>query len=165
MNNLRNCNISIVDWLCMCKNSGETTDYLLLHYEYVHCLWSMVFCLFGLQWVMPERVVDLLACWIRGFWKTSYCWCLEGHSTMCPMEHLERKKPAHLWKGWPFSFRTETIFTFILCMTGWLLEVVILFLPWNNFKIYVTYDYISSFPSTLLVYMGNMLYFTLNKSY
>ena len=26
-------------------------------------LWSMVLCLFGIYWIMPKRVVDLLACW------------------------------------------------------------------------------------------------------
>ncbi len=41
--------------------SGETADHLLLHCAFASELWSMVFCLFGLQWVMPERVVDFLA--------------------------------------------------------------------------------------------------------
>ena len=30
-------------------------------------LWSMVLCLFGIYWIMPKRVVDLLACWKGNF--------------------------------------------------------------------------------------------------
>ena len=30
-------------------------------------LWSLLFCLFGMKWVMPYRVVDLLACWKEQF--------------------------------------------------------------------------------------------------
>lgn len=29
-------------------------------------LWSFVLCLYGLQWVMPKRVVDLIAYWPIG---------------------------------------------------------------------------------------------------
>lgn len=51
----------IAEWCCMCKNNGETMDHLLLHCAYVHKLWSLVLSMFGLQWVLPRRVVDLLA--------------------------------------------------------------------------------------------------------
>ena len=39
----------------MCKNSGESTDYLLLHCDYAYGLWLLVFCLFGLHWIMAIR--------------------------------------------------------------------------------------------------------------
>jgi hypothetical protein len=29
-------------------------------------LWIMIFQMFGVEWVMPKRVVDLLVCWYRG---------------------------------------------------------------------------------------------------
>ncbi len=29
----------------------------------VRDLWSLVLCLFGVQWVMPRRVMDMLDCW------------------------------------------------------------------------------------------------------
>lgn len=59
----------LVEWCCMCMNSVETTDpdHLLRHCAYVHNLWSLVFCMFGLRWALPRRVVDLLACWKGGF--------------------------------------------------------------------------------------------------
>ena len=37
-------------------------DHLLLHCAYVYNLWSLVLSMFGIQWVLPRRVVDLLAC-------------------------------------------------------------------------------------------------------
>ena len=67
MDNLRKQNICTVEWCCMCKVNRETMDHLLLHCDFVQSLWSLVFCLFRLQWVTPKRVDDLLACWKGGF--------------------------------------------------------------------------------------------------
>ena len=33
--------------------------YSLLHYAYACELWSFIFCLFGMSWVIPTRVIDL----------------------------------------------------------------------------------------------------------
>jgi hypothetical protein len=55
----------------MCKMSGETIDHLLLHYEVAKDSWVSIFCLFGIEWVMPNRWVELLACWRGQF--GSYC--------------------------------------------------------------------------------------------
>ena len=38
-------------------------DHLLLHCKFAHALWSEVFFMFGLQWVMPRTVVSLLFVW------------------------------------------------------------------------------------------------------
>ena len=38
-------------------------DHLLLHCSFAKELWDMIFTLFGIQWVMPRRVVEMLACW------------------------------------------------------------------------------------------------------
>ena len=47
----------------MCKRSGESINHLLLHCEVARTLWSMLFTLFGVKWVMNGRVIDLMACW------------------------------------------------------------------------------------------------------
>jgi hypothetical protein len=47
----------------MCKVDGESMDHLVLHCAMARDLWDMVFSLFRIQWAMPRRVVDLLACW------------------------------------------------------------------------------------------------------
>jgi hypothetical protein len=38
-------------------------DHLLLHCAYAYELWSFVLYLFGVSWVMPTRVIDVLAFW------------------------------------------------------------------------------------------------------
>jgi hypothetical protein len=63
MDNLRNRGIIVVDWCCMCKQHGESVNHLLLHCEVARALWSMVFSIFAVTWVMPRAVVELLACW------------------------------------------------------------------------------------------------------
>jgi hypothetical protein len=49
----------------MCKVDGESVDHLFLHCALPRDLLTMVFSLPGIQWAMPRRVVDLLACWQR----------------------------------------------------------------------------------------------------
>jgi hypothetical protein len=35
----------------------------LLHYEVAKELWTSIFSIFGVEWVMPKRVIELLDCW------------------------------------------------------------------------------------------------------
>jgi hypothetical protein len=67
--NLQNQNIILVSWCCLCKADGETVDHLLLHCSLSRELWNMILALFGVQWVMPRTVLDLLACWQGSFGK------------------------------------------------------------------------------------------------
>ena len=61
--NLRLKKVWILDWCYMCKRNGESVDLLLLHCPITFEMRSMVFTLFGIYWVMPKTLVDLLACW------------------------------------------------------------------------------------------------------
>jgi hypothetical protein len=63
LDNLRKRGLIVVNWCCMCKRSGESINHLLLHCEVASTLWSVLFTLFGVKWVMNGRVLDLLACW------------------------------------------------------------------------------------------------------
>jgi hypothetical protein len=63
LDNLRKRGLIVVEWCYMCKRSGESINHLLLHCEVARTLWSVIFSLFGVKWVMNERVLDLLACW------------------------------------------------------------------------------------------------------
>ena len=47
----------------MCKRNGESVNHLLIHCPLAFDLWSMVFTLVGIHWVMPKTMVELLACW------------------------------------------------------------------------------------------------------
>jgi hypothetical protein len=63
LDNLRKRGLIVMDWCCMCKRSGESINHLLLHCEVACTLWSVIFTLFDVKWVMNGRVLDLMACW------------------------------------------------------------------------------------------------------
>uniref|UniRef100_A0A2N9H196 Reverse transcriptase zinc-binding domain-containing protein n=1 Tax=Fagus sylvatica TaxID=28930 RepID=A0A2N9H196_FAGSY len=65
-NNLRRRRVIIMDWCCMCKNSGESPAHLMLHCSIAWELWNFILCIFGIQWVMPRDISDLLAFWWAG---------------------------------------------------------------------------------------------------
>lgn len=58
---LRRRRLIVIDWCYVCKCAGETMDHLLLHCPTATELWSMVLGLFGVYWVMPKSVAELLA--------------------------------------------------------------------------------------------------------
>jgi hypothetical protein len=48
----------------MCKSNGEYVNHLLLHCHVAQELWTLILNVFGVSWVMPRGVSDLLACWL-----------------------------------------------------------------------------------------------------
>lgn len=52
-----------LDLYYMCKRCKESVDHLLLHFPIAFELWSLVFCMFGLDWVMPHKVFELFESW------------------------------------------------------------------------------------------------------
>ena len=67
LDNLRKMNVIVVDCCCMCTKSGESIDFVL-HCEVAQELGSSLFHLFGIDWVMPRRVWELLVCWRVPAW-------------------------------------------------------------------------------------------------
>jgi hypothetical protein len=61
--NLRKRNVIVIEWCCLCKKSGEPIDHLLLQCEIARDLWSYILILFGVEWVMPRTVLELLNSW------------------------------------------------------------------------------------------------------
>jgi hypothetical protein len=53
----------VINKCCMCKKTGKFVDNLLLHCDVTSAMWSVLFSRFGMSWVMPRQVFDLLACW------------------------------------------------------------------------------------------------------
>jgi hypothetical protein len=47
----------------MCKKRRESIDHLLLHCDVVQDILSYFLLLFGVEWVMPRQVLDLLSNW------------------------------------------------------------------------------------------------------
>ena len=101
IDNLRRRWILILDWCCMCKRNGESVDHLLIHSPIAFDLKSMVFTLFGIHWVMPKTVEELLACWQGKFGShrnsairivVLHClmWCIWQERNNQHFEDLER---------------------------------------------------------------------------
>ena len=87
IDNLRKRGLILQNWCCLCQSNGESVDHLFLHCSMVTDMWSMVFGMFGVQWVMPRTVMDLFSCWMGRLgqhdsvlvWKmVPHCliWCL-----------------------------------------------------------------------------------------
>jgi hypothetical protein len=55
--NLYKRNVVVIEWYCICKTNGESIDHLLLHCEVARDLWSYIFILFGIEWVVPRTVL------------------------------------------------------------------------------------------------------------
>jgi hypothetical protein len=102
LDNSRKMNVIVVEWCCMCKKCGESIDHLLIHCEVVTELWSAHFQLFGVAWVMPRRVSELLVSW-RGqlgnrnalkIWRLAHLcimWCLRREWNVRSFEDREKK--------------------------------------------------------------------------
>ena len=61
IDNLRK-KVWILDWYYTCQCDGESVDQFLLHCSIATDFWFMVVG-FGVCWVMPRSVIELLACW------------------------------------------------------------------------------------------------------
>jgi hypothetical protein len=100
LDNLRKRHVIVINRCCICKKTKESVDHLLLHFDVAFALWNTIFSRFGMSWVMPRRVIDLLAClWSLGrpmsatVWKmTPIClfWCLWRERNNRSFEDLEK---------------------------------------------------------------------------
>ena len=57
--NLINRGISLVN-VAFAKVVVWTVDHLLFHCDIAYEIWTLTFSVFGVQWVMPKSVVELL---------------------------------------------------------------------------------------------------------
>ena len=91
MDNLWKRHIAVLEWCFMCKRCGESVDHLLLHCPIAYELWSMVFCLFGIHWVMSYKVSELLASWQGKFGR---------HRNICLLSFVPHCLFWCLWWEW-----------------------------------------------------------------
>ena len=102
--NLMKRGYSLAGWCCMCRNGWETGVHLLLHCSMASDLWSAVLRSFGVCWVLPNSIRDLLYGWYNCFGKhDSEIWnlvplCLfwtvwrkRNHRTFDDIEHSTSK--------------------------------------------------------------------------
>jgi hypothetical protein len=53
----------VMEWCFVCKSSGESIDHLFLHCMVATELWRAILQMFGVEWVMPRSVKDMLGSW------------------------------------------------------------------------------------------------------
>jgi hypothetical protein len=63
LDSLHKRNIIVLQWCCMCKNCGKSIDHLFLDCEVATEMWNVLLQLFGVAWVMPRGVSELLGGW------------------------------------------------------------------------------------------------------
>lgn len=82
----------------MCKRSGESIDHLFLYYLVARELWCLIFSIFGIQWVMPSGVMELLRCLSGGFGRSQSLeiWRLVPH---CLLWRIRREQNASCFLG------------------------------------------------------------------
>jgi hypothetical protein len=116
--NLRKRRVIILDWCCLYKADGESVNHLLLHYPVARDLWNLVCCLFGVSWVMPRGVVDLLLCWngSLGNREASKIWKMIPH---CIMWCLWGERNSRIFNGEESSIPALK-FRFLLALFEWL---------------------------------------------
>jgi hypothetical protein len=95
--NLRKRNVIVMEWCCLCKKSGESIDHLLLHCEVAQALWSYILILFGVEWVMPRTVLELLKSWgaAMGSGQATEAWRL---APLCLLWCIWRERNARLFE-------------------------------------------------------------------
>lgn len=93
----------------MCRFSGETVNHLLWHCSAAFNLWCFGFKSFGIQWVQPRTVIDLLFGRWNWFSKhSSYVWDLVP---LCLMRTVWRERNRHTFEKMESS-RTQLIVSF-----------------------------------------------------
>ncbi|KAG2721870.1 hypothetical protein I3843_02G085900 [Carya illinoinensis] len=92
--------------------TSETVDQLLLHCKFASEIWNYFFNKMGLAWVMPGRVVELIASWkgitgtqqIAALWTMApicICWCIWRERNERIFEDHERSSEefrSFFWK-------------------------------------------------------------------
>ena len=63
INKLRRRNHIIINGCPMCLEDEETVHHLLIHCPFAHRVWSALFEMFGMEWVMPRTLEDLFVQW------------------------------------------------------------------------------------------------------
>jgi|UniRef100_A0A2N9JBP0 hypothetical protein len=69
--NLMRRGYSMAGWCCMCRMDGETGSHLMIHCSLASDLWNIVLRSFGVSWVFPDNITNLLYGWYNCFGKTN----------------------------------------------------------------------------------------------
>lgn len=88
---------------CMCKHNGENVDHLLIYCPLDMELWSFVFVVFGVRWVMPRMVYGFASTLGREstlFWYKIWnaCHCVFYRMSGRKRKEKRLKTGSFLWR-------------------------------------------------------------------
>jgi hypothetical protein len=85
--NLRKRGFVLAGWCCMCKGDDESVDHLFHSLLGSSELWSLVFRAVGIDWVLPNRVLDLIIWLVELVWEEVFR-SVEFDSFLLDVDHL-----------------------------------------------------------------------------
>ena len=145
--------------MCKWKINGESVDHLLLYCPMAWELWAMVCSLFGVHWVMPARVLDLLSCWqgSLGQHQNGVIWRAVPH---CVMRCLWRERNARTFEGCERNI-FDLKLLLLRTLFDWMFATGLF--SFHNFLEFfdhciVRYKFFLQVPSTRLVYLLLLFY-------
>jgi hypothetical protein len=104
-------------WCCMCRHDGETGNHLLIHCTLASDLWHVILRSFGVLWVFPNNIADLLFGWFNCFGKpNSSVW------NLVPLCLKMKSAPNPSWRKYFLGF-------FLIGLGSGVLPWKFLFLP------------------------------------
>jgi len=126
-----------MEWCCLCKKSGETIDHLLLHCEVARALWSYILILFGVEWIMPRTVLELMNSWGAAIWngQLKEAWRL---APLCLLWCIWRERNARLFED------VET--TMVELRKGWLTTLYSWIAPHHSLSVFTFVEFLNVFP-------------------
>lgn len=91
-NNLWKRGFVIEDWCSLCRSDGESVSHFLLHCSLVSNLWASIFCLVGIDWIMPNSVAAFAGIlgWSKG--SSKICKSSKGSSSLSYVVYSEGTK-------------------------------------------------------------------------
>jgi hypothetical protein len=128
LDNLGRRGLVVVNRCWLCEADVESVDHLLLHYAVVRDLWIAFFARFGLCWIIPHSVKELLASWwTAGRTRSAVVWKMVPH---CILWRIWRERNNRCFEGLSRT-REELLHFFLVTLfswtTGWLAPRVISF--------------------------------------
>jgi hypothetical protein len=134
LDNLGRRGLVVVNRCWLCESDVESVDHLLLHCAVARDLWIAFFARFGLCWVMPRSVKELLASWwTAGRTRSAVVWKMVPH---CILWCIWRERNNRCFEGLSRT-REELLHLFLVTLfswtTGWLAPRVISFVDFLSF--------------------------------
>jgi hypothetical protein len=134
LDNLGRRGLVVVNRCWLYESDVESVDHLFLHCAAARDLWIAFFARFGLCWVMPRSVKELLASWwTAGRTRSAVVWKMVPH---CILWCIWRERNNRCFEGLSRT-REELLHFFLVTLfswtTGWLAPRVISFVDFLSF--------------------------------